>query len=89
MNEMLNESHAFVEPTTYRENSVDKGKLIFKLSELPSIYTAHLKDFGILKQINKTWLKNSLLSHFSDAQEQTNGKNVLFVFKEATHGLRV
>ena len=51
-----------------------------------SMYTAHLKDFGILKQINKTWLKNSL-SHFSDAHEQTNGKHVLFVFKEATHGL--
>lgn len=44
MNEMLNESHAFVEPTTYRENSVDKGKLIFKLSELPSMYIVHLKD---------------------------------------------
>ena len=42
---------------------------------------------GILKQINKTWLKTSLLDHFSDAQEQHDGKHVVIVFKEAMNSL--
>lgn len=87
LNEMINESRAFVELTTYIETSVDEGKMLFKLSELYSMYEARLRDLGIPKQINKTRLKTSLLDHFSDAQEQLDGKNVVIVFKEAMHSL--
>jgi len=62
LNEMMNESRAFVELTTYVEKSVEEGKLLFKLSELHSMYEARLRDLGILKQINKTRLKMSLCS---------------------------
>ena len=87
LNEMMNESRAFVELTTYIETSVEEGKMLFKLSELHSMYEARLGDLGILKQINKTRLKTSLLDHFSDAQEQHEGKHVVIVFKEAMHSL--
>ena len=87
LNEMMNESRAFVELTTYIETSVEEGKMLFKLSELHSMYEARLGDLGILKQINKTRLKTSLLDHFSDAQEQHDGKHVVIVFKEAMHSL--
>ena len=70
LNEMINESRAFVELTTYIETSVDEGKMFFKLSELHSMYEARLRDLGIPKQINKTRLKTSLLDHFRDAQER-------------------
>ena len=87
LNEMINESRAFVELTTYIETSVDQGKMLFKLSELHSMYEARLLDLGIPKQINKTRLKTSLSDHFSDAQEQLDGKNVVIVSKEAMHSL--
>ena len=87
LNEMINESRAFVELTTYIEKSVDEGILLFKLSEIHAMYEARLRDLGILKQINKTRLKTSLLDHFSDAQEQHDGKHIVIVFKEAMHSL--
>ena len=58
LNEMINESRAFVELTTYIETSVEEGKMLFKLSELHSMYEARLGDLGIPKQINKTRLKD-------------------------------
>ena len=87
LNEMMNESRAFVELTTYIEKSVDEGILLFKLSEIHAMYEARLRDLGIPKQINKTRLKTSLLDHFSDAQEQHDGKHIVIVFKEAMHSL--
>ena len=87
LNEMMNESRAFVELTTYIETCVEEGKMLFKLSELHSMYEARLGDLGIRKQINKTRLKTSLLDHFRDAQEQHDGKHVVIVFKEAMHSL--
>ena len=42
LNEMMNESQAFVELTTYIETSVEEGKMLFKLSELHSMYEARL-----------------------------------------------
>lgn len=87
LNEMMNESRAFVELTAYIEKSVDEGKLLFKLSELHSLYEASLGDLGIPKQINKTRFKMSLLTHFIDAQEQHDGKHVIIAFKEAMHSL--
>ena len=77
LNELMNESRAFVELTTYVEKSVDEGKLLIKLSELHSMYEARLRDLGILNQINKIRLKMSLSDHFSDAQEQHDGKHVV------------
>lgn len=60
LNEMINESRAFIELTTYIETSVDEGKMLFKLSELHSMYEARLRDLGIPKEINKTRLKTSV-----------------------------
>ena len=87
LNEMMNESRVFVELTTYVEKSVDEGKLLFKLSELHSMYEARLRDLEILTQINKTRLKMCLLDHFIEAQEQHDGKHVVIVFKEAMRSL--
>ena len=86
LNEMMNESRAFVELTTYIETSVEEGKTLFKLSELYSRYEARLGDFRTPKQINKTRLKTSLLDHFNDAREQHDGKHVI-IFKGAMHSL--
>ena len=52
--ERVIESHVFVELTTYIEQIVESGETVFKLSEIHSLYTNHLKDLGIQKQVNKT-----------------------------------
>ena len=77
MDEKLNESRVFVELTNYIEKGVDPGTLLFKLSEIHSLYVNRLKDLGINKLINKTRLKVNLLVHFSEAQEQHDGKNTI------------
>ena len=87
LNEMMNESRAFVELTTYIETSVEEGKMLFKLSELYSRYEARLADFRTPKRINKTRLKTSLLDHFSHAREQHDGKHVVIIFKGAMHSV--
>ena len=80
--EKMNESVAFVELTTYIEKAVESGVLLFKLSEIHSLYVNRLEEMGTTKQINKTRLKNSLMQHFPEAQEQFDGHNVCLVFKE-------
>ena len=81
-NKKLDESIAFVELTSYIEKAVDSGILLFKLSELHSLYVNRLEDFGVSKSINKTRLKNDLLEHFPESQEQQEGKSTLIVFRE-------
>ena len=45
-------------------------------------YFSRLGNLGINKEVNKTRLKSALLDHFKDAvQEQTDGKNVVFIFQ--------
>ena len=62
--EKMNESRAFVELTSYIEKAVDCGILLFKLSEIHSMYVNRLEDLGIIKLVNKTRLKSHLLEHF-------------------------
>ena len=56
IDEKLNESRVFVELTNYIEKAVDFGTLLFKLSEIHSLYVNRLKDLGIHKLVNKTRL---------------------------------
>ena len=68
----------FVEITNYIEKAVDSGTLLFKLSEIHSLYVNRVKDLGINKLVNKTRLKINLLKHFPEAHyycfQRRNGK---------------
>ena len=77
------EVRAFVELVTYIESSVEKGNFFLKLSELRFLHESHLKDFGI----SKVRFKEQLLSHFSEAQTQSDGKNILLVFEKGMQQL--
>ena len=50
--EKWNESRAFVELISDIENAIDSGTLLFRLSELHSLYVKHLEDLGMKKNIN-------------------------------------
>ena len=51
--EKMKESIALVELTTYIDTSVNAGTLLFKLSELHSMYVNRLENMGVNKLINK------------------------------------
>ena len=53
IDEKFNESKAFVELSSYIEKAVNSGNVLFKLSDIHSMYVNRLEDFGINKQINK------------------------------------
>ncbi len=86
INEKVNESRVFVELTSYIERAVCSGTVLFKLSDIHTLYVNRLEDVGIAKVINKTRLKNQLLEHFSEAQEQYDGRNVI-VFKNGMENM--
>jgi len=77
----------FIELVSYIEKSVDSGILLFKLSEVHSLYVNCLKDFGINKTINNTKLKETLMKHFPGAQEQCVGRSTVIVFNKAMQSL--
>jgi hypothetical protein len=83
----MSESRAFTELLGYIDSRIDEGCLLFPLTELHSLFTARLQDLGICKEINKSRLKTKILEHFLDAEQQTDGKNVVIVFKEAMRKL--
>ena len=85
--EKLNESIAFVELTSYIEKAVNSGTLLFKLSEMHSLYIDRLQDLGVQKSINKTRLKNNLLEHFPESQELQEGKSTVIVFREGVKNM--
>lgn len=85
--EKIKESQAFVELTENIKDCTIDDKLIFQLSELHSLYTSRLQTLGVVKQINKMRLKNSILETFPEAQDQSDGKNTLIVFKKAMQQL--
>lgn len=68
------EARAFVELLAYIDSSIEEGISIFKLSELRILYESRLKNFGISKEINKGRFKEQILSHFTEAQIQNDGK---------------
>lgn len=82
-NETLLQALVFAELVSYVESSVETGTYIFKLSELHCMYEERLRHVGVDKTINKTRLKMKILERFDEkCQEQSDGKNVLFVFNE-------
>ena len=83
--EKLDESMAFVELCSYIEKNVGSGTLLFKLSEIHTLYQHRLDDLGIQKQINKTKLKDRLLQQFPEEEEQFDGKNSIII-KESCEG---
>ena len=76
----MSESRVFVELAIYIEKAVDSGTLLFKLSDLHSLYVTRLKDLGIVKTVNKTRLKDFILNYFQGAQEQYDGRNTILIF---------
>jgi len=83
----MSEPRVFVELVSYIEKTIHSGTLLFKLSELHSLYVNRLKDLGIVKTVNKTRLKDLLLNHFPDAQEQYDGRNIIIIFNEAMQNM--
>ncbi len=74
---------SFVELISHIEEGIENGQFIFKLSELHTLYVNRLKSLQCGQQINKTRLKQHLLTHFSQrCQEQSDGKATLLVFNE-------
>ena len=80
-------SRVFVELASYPKKDASSGKLLFKLSELHSLYESRLKDLGSVKSVNKTRLKERLLEYFKEAQEQFDGRNTFLVFKEGMRNM--
>ncbi len=56
---------SFVELISHIEEGIENGQFIFKLSELHTLYVNRLKSLQCGQQINKTRLKQHLLTHFS------------------------
>ena len=71
-----------MELSIYIEKAVNSGNVLFKFSDIHSMYVNHLEDFGINKQINKTRPNDKVLEKFPEAQEQHDGKNIIIVFEE-------
>ena len=80
--DIMNEARTFVELAGHIEMSVNAGTLIFKLSELHTLYLNRLEELNITKAINKTRFKEQLLERFSDAQAQHDGRNIVIIFKD-------
>ena len=80
-------SRVFVELASYVKKDVNSGKLLFKLSELHSLYESRLEDLGNAKSVNKTRLKERLLEYLKEAQEQFDGRNTFLVFKEGMRNM--
>ncbi|CAG9822112.1 unnamed protein product [Phaedon cochleariae] len=85
--EKLNECRSFVELSSYIRTSVKSGILLFEVSEIHSMYVNRLEELGINKQINKTSLKNKLLEHFPEAQEQFDGRHTVTIFNEGMRNM--
>ena len=79
--ENVNESRAFIELVDFIEKSVENETLFFVLAELHDMYQIRLNDLGVNKQVNRFRLKNKLLAHFEEAQEQTDGRRTVIIFK--------
>ena len=41
-----------------------------------------MKEFGIDTEVNKVRFKEKILSHFHEAQAQSDGKNILLIFQQ-------
>ena len=78
----------FAELVDFIECQVAAGQFIFKLAELHTIFQTRLRSIGHEVSINKSRLKNKLLDRFTGkCQEQSDGKNTLFVFNKGLQDL--
>ncbi len=77
--EMRTQARAFAELIAYVENAVDSGTFCFKFSLLRQLYESRLLILGIDKEINKVRFKEQVLKYFTNAQEQSDGKNKVLV----------
>ena len=75
-------ARAFAEVLAHIEALVTEGNVLFKFSELRALYERRLRFFGIPKEINKVRFKEQILSHFPEAQAQSDGKNGFLVFEK-------
>ena len=83
--DIINEARAFVELVGYIKMSVNAaaGTLVFKLSELHTLYVNRLEDSmrsWTIQTINKTRFEEQLLERFSDARAQHDGRNIVIIF---------
>lgn len=85
----MGKARAFVELVGHIEASVEDGTYIFNLFDLHLKYEERLNALGIDISINKTRLKERLLTHFGDMelQEQHVGKTIILVFPEGMQQL--
>ena len=75
-------ARVFVELCTYIENCVEEGVHYFKFSDLHQLYEKRLSCFSFTKEVNRSCLKEKLLMQFPQAQEQSDGKHKILVFKQ-------
>ena len=73
-------ARALVELYTYIENCVEDGTFCFKFSVLHQLYEKRVHHLGVEKETNRSRLKEKVLAHFPQAQEQSDGKNKILVF---------
>ncbi len=71
------------------ESALEEGIYVFKLIELHTAYESRLKTLNFDSSINRTRLKKELLDYFKGhgIQEQSDGKQVIFVFPEGMQTL--
>ena len=80
--DLKTQARAFVELITYVENAVEDSTFCFKFSLLRQLYESRLHILGIDKEINKVRFKKQVLEYFTNAQEQSDGKNKVLVFEK-------
>ncbi len=82
-------ARVFAELVMDIESALEEGIYVFKLIELHTAYESRLKTLNFDSSINRTRLKKELLDYFKGhgIQEQSDGKQVIFVFPEGMHSL--
>ncbi len=83
-------ARVFAELVMDIESALEEGVYVFKLIELHTVYESQLKTLNFDSSINITRLKKELLDYYSKGhgnQEQSDGKQVIFVFPEGMHSL--
>ena len=85
MNEdkQLLEGRCFAELVSHITDKLGDGQYIFQLQDLHTLYETRRNDLGVGSNVNRTRLKDQLLSHFrGQCQEQSSGRNRMLVFRE-------
>ena len=61
---------------------MEDGIFCFKFSSLYQLYEKRINCLGVEKEFNRSRFKESILSYFPQAQEQSDGKNKILVFEQ-------